>query len=84
MIELMANPKVDVRARVEAGLALDTALVIDGYTERQSHEGYRYVLPPVVCVAAGVYSIGSLENRYEQPVFRVGVTRGYICVENIR
>ena len=59
LLSWLQNPKVELRARVDAGLVLDEeALDGLGFTRGTSSEGHKYWLPPVVRVQAGRYRLG--------------------------
>ena len=59
LLSWLQNPKVELRARVDAGLVLDEeALLGLGFICGKSPEGDKYWLPPVVRVQAGRYRLG--------------------------
>ena len=57
------DPSADLRARINAGLALGE-LGDPRFERRQGPQG-EYLLPPLVEIPGGVYSIGSAEGLYE-------------------
>ena len=56
---------VDVRARIDAGSALDTPEVLD-FEKLIGPEGHDYLLPPLIEVPQGVYQIGSDQTGFDQ------------------
>jgi formylglycine-generating enzyme required for sulfatase activity len=71
LIERTQDPKVDLRARIAAGLALGE-LGNPRFEHCQGPEG-EYLLPPLIMIPGGIYQIGSDEGLYdnEAPVHAV-------------
>ncbi|MGH8526068.1 MAG: formylglycine-generating enzyme family protein, partial [Gammaproteobacteria bacterium] len=63
LIERTQDPSADLRARIAAGLALGEL----GDPRFEPHQGPQgeYLLPPLIEIPGGVYSIGSDEGLYE-------------------
>ena len=63
LVERTQDPKADLRARIAAGLALGE--LGDPRFERYQGSHGDYLLPPLIEIPGGVYSIGSNEGIYE-------------------
>jgi len=63
LVERTQNPKADLRARIAAGFSLGE-LGDPRFQKRQGPDG-AYLLPPLITIPAGVYTIGSDEGLYE-------------------
>ncbi len=63
LVERTQDPSADLRARIAAGLALGE--LGDPRFERHQGPQGEYLLPPLVEIPGGVYSIGSDEGLYE-------------------
>ena len=63
LLRWLKDPKVELRARVDAGLALDEeALTGLGYQKCYSVENVKYWMPPKITIPAGEYPMGSGEE----------------------
>ena len=63
LVERTQSPKADLRARIAAGFALGE-LGDPRYQKRQGSDGV-FLLPPLITIPGGVYTIGSDEGLYE-------------------
>jgi len=73
LVKRTQNPEADVRARIEAGLALGT--VGDPRFERGDGPEGAYLLPPFIAIEGGRYPIGSEDSQEEnqRPAHRVEI-----------
>ncbi len=77
----LTDPTMDVRTRVDAGLAMDDDLSVLGFERRRSHEGVAYWWPPMVTIPAGTYVVGSDDGDedaydHEKPTYEHVVGSG--------
>ena len=63
LVERTQNPKADLRARIAAGFSLGE-LGDPRYQKKQGPDGV-FLLPPLITIPGGVYTIGSDEGLYE-------------------
>ncbi|MBX2813946.1 MAG: SUMF1/EgtB/PvdO family nonheme iron enzyme [Myxococcales bacterium] len=76
LVQWINNPNVDLRARIEAGLSLDTPVALN-FQQGESPEGHPYFLPPFVSIQAGVYNLGEnsalneTRSHLEPQIFRL-------------
>jgi len=78
LVERCQDADADLRARIAAGVALGE--LGDPRFERRTGPEGAYLLPPLVEVPAGTYTIGSDEGHYndESPVHQVDLAAFYI------
>ena len=63
LVKRTQNPKADLRARIAAGFSLGE-LGDPRFQKRQGPDG-TFLLPPLIAIPGGVYTIGSDEGLYE-------------------